>query len=64
MKGRGPAGLLNGSGYLRFQDMTGDTYTLSIYDSRVKDHVVDFSSDNPSIVKVEWSNTAFHGGQP
>lgn len=55
----GPHGAGTGSGYLRFTDKTGDTYSLSITDSRRKKHVVDYSSDDPFIVKVEWSNKRF-----
>lgn len=56
----GPRGFGSGRGYLRFTDMTGDTYSLSIESSTRKKHVVDYRSEQPYIVKVEWSNTSFN----
>ena len=56
---QGPSGLGTGSGYLRFTDKTGDTYSLSITDSSKKKHVVDYKSSDPEITRVEWSNHSF-----
>ncbi len=57
--GSGPRGFSSGSGYLRFTDKSGDTYRLALHKSEERKHVVDYSSDKPDIVKVEWSNVSF-----
>ncbi len=57
--GSGPRGFSSGSGYLRFTDKSGDTYRLALHKSEERKHVVDYSSDKPDIVKIEWSNVSF-----
>jgi len=46
-------------GYLRFWDMTGDYYRLSICKNIVDTHTVRYNSANPVINKIEWSNNPF-----
>ena len=60
VKAHGPNELGAGSGYLRFTDKTGDTYCLRIPNSDKKMiRVVDYNSEDPRIIKVEWSNHCF-----
>jgi hypothetical protein len=42
--------------HLYFTDRTGDRYALGIFDSDRKEHRVDYNSDAPEIVKVEWGS--------
>ncbi len=53
---RGPMGALSGFGRLHFTDQTGDTYSLSIWDSTTKDHTLSYNSDRPKITTITWSN--------
>ncbi|MHC1685499.1 MAG: hypothetical protein AB6733_21570 [Clostridiaceae bacterium] len=46
-------------GYLRFWDMTGDYYKLSICAFLPDTHTVRFNSDNPIINRIEWSSCPF-----
>ncbi|MDO3409462.1 hypothetical protein QWJ34_06780 [Saccharibacillus sp. CPCC 101409] len=55
---QGPSGAFSGSGYLAFTDKTGDTYKLSIYSSTRSVHTVRYDSQQPEIVKIEWSDTS------
>ncbi len=59
VQGQGPKGFFNGSGYLRFFDVTGDHYDLKITNSSNRIHVVDFKSEDPRITRVKWSNKSF-----
>lgn len=56
---QGPSGAFSGSMYLAFTDRSGDTYYLSIFDSKRKGHTVSYNSDNPAIVKIWWCNYEF-----
>jgi UDP-2,3-diacylglucosamine pyrophosphatase LpxH len=56
--GRGPKGLGSGSMYLAFTDQTGDVYKKSFFSSTRHTLTLDYNSDSPAIVKVQWSNTA------
>lgn len=53
---KGPKGFGSGSGYTFYMDGTYDTYSLSVWDSSLKKHVVDYSSSNPNIIYISWSN--------
>lgn len=55
---QGPSGFGSGSGYLAFTDKTGDTYKLSIYSSTRSVHTVRYNSQQPEIVKIQWSDTS------
>ena len=60
VKAHGPNGLSAVPGYLRFTDKTGDTYWLKIPNSDKKMIlVVDYNSEDPRIIKVEWSDHRF-----
>lgn len=52
--GQGPSG--TGSGYfdLYFTDQTGDTYKLKLFRSELAWHYVQYNSDAPGIVQVNW----------
>jgi hypothetical protein len=54
--GQGPKGAGSGNFYLHFVDKTGDRYLLKLFDSTKKLHTLSYSSDDPAIVKIEWSN--------
>ena len=56
--GQGPSGLWSGSMYLAFTDRTGDTYRKSFFLSERQTLTLDYNSDDPTIVKIQWSNTA------
>jgi UDP-2,3-diacylglucosamine pyrophosphatase LpxH len=54
---QGPKGVDSGTMYLYFTDQTGKPngqYTLSIFDSKRKSHYVDYNSNQPGIVEIEW----------
>lgn len=53
---QGPEGFFSGAGYLAFTDKSGDTYKLSIYSSTRSIHTVRYNSQQPEIVKIQWSN--------
>jgi UDP-2,3-diacylglucosamine pyrophosphatase LpxH len=56
--GQGPSGFGSGSFYLAFTDQTGDVYHKSFFWSKQQTLTLDYNSDSPTIVKVQWSNTA------
>jgi UDP-2,3-diacylglucosamine pyrophosphatase LpxH len=56
--GQGPSGFSSGSFYLAFTDQTGDVYKKSFFWSKRQTLTLDYNSDSPTIVKVQWSNTA------
>jgi UDP-2,3-diacylglucosamine pyrophosphatase LpxH len=56
--GQGPSGFASGSFYLAFTDQTGDVYHKSFFWSKRQTLTLDYNSDSPTIVKVQWSNTA------
>jgi hypothetical protein len=56
--GRGPSGLGSGSMYLAFTDRTGDTYKMSFFLSKRQTLTKDYNSLDPTIVKIQWSNTS------
>lgn len=53
---QGPSGWGSGFWHLKFEDETGDVYTLNIYDSSRKTHQVSYNSQKPNIVKILWNN--------
>lgn len=55
---QGPRGFGSGSMYLAFTDQSGDTYKLSIYSSTRSVHTVRYNSEQPNIMKIQWSNTS------
>lgn len=55
---QGPSGIGSGSGYLAFTDKSGDTYMLSIYSSTRSVHTVRYNSQQPEIVKIQWSDNS------
>jgi hypothetical protein len=59
VEAEGPHGFGSGSGYLLFTDKAGDSYSLRIFDSSRKVHYVEYNSDHPEIVKIQWSNNPF-----
>ena len=52
----GPHGLKNGSGYLRFYDESGDSYSLKVWTSIRDVHTVSYNSDAPALIRIKWSN--------
>ena len=56
VSGRGPKGLLNGEGHLHFTDKTNDTYNLGIWSSMHYDHLLQYNSSSPEIVKISWDS--------
>lgn len=56
--GQGPSGFGSGSMYLAFTDRTGDVYKKSFFTSNRHTLTLDYNSDSPGIVKIQWSNTA------
>jgi hypothetical protein len=59
VNGQGPSGLTSGSFYLAFTDESGDTYYLSLYSSTRENHIVDYNSDKPNIMKIWWCDYSF-----
>jgi UDP-2,3-diacylglucosamine pyrophosphatase LpxH len=57
---QGPKGLFSGSMYLYFTDQSGDRYLLTVLDSNRKIHTLQYNSQAPAIMKIEWSNTYIH----
>jgi UDP-2,3-diacylglucosamine pyrophosphatase LpxH len=55
--GQGPSGLFSGSMYLAFTDRTGDVYRKSFFSSDRHVLTLDYNSRNPTIVRIQWSNT-------
>lgn len=54
---QGPKGFHSGTMLLYFTDQTGKPkgqYSLGIIDSKRKPHYVDYNSDQPGIVEIEW----------
>lgn len=60
----GPKGYRSGSGYTYYTDKTNDTYRLSIYKNKFDSHYVNYSSSNPNIVLITWSNEKIKGYTP
>ena len=56
--GQGPSGGTSGSFYLAFTDQTRDVYKKSFFWRNRQTLTLDYNSDSPTIVKVQWSNTA------
>lgn len=56
IEAEGPHGFWSGGGYLLFTDKTGDTYSKQILDSTRKKHILDYNSERPEIIKIQWSN--------
>lgn len=54
VKAQGPSGITSGSYTLRFVDETGDSYSLEIYSSSLKEHVLRFNSKKPNITSIYW----------
>lgn len=52
----GPSGFGSGSLHLKFEDQTGDTYSLKIFLSGPRWHNVSYNSSAPGIVSVSWSD--------
>lgn len=52
---QGPS-LTGGSGYLVFTDAAGSRYHLSIFRSARATHRLNYNSNDPAIVKIEWHN--------
>jgi hypothetical protein len=57
--GQGPSGIGSGYIHLAFTDESGDTYYLKIYSSTREQHIVDFNSDKPNIMKIWWCDYDF-----
>lgn len=53
---RGPKGLGSGWMHLYFTDKTGDRYALGIWSSTEEQHTVAYNSEDPGIVKIEWTD--------
>lgn len=52
----GPHGMFSGGWHLKFEDKSGDIYSLYIYSSHRSTHTVRYNSTDPAIVKIYWSN--------
>ena len=59
VNGQGPSGIFGGYFYLAFTDESGDTYYLKLYSSTREDHIVDFNSAKPNIMKIWWCDNSF-----
>lgn len=57
---QGPKGPFSGSMYLYFTDKSGDRYLLTIYDSSRKKHTLQYNSESPEIMMIEWNNNRIH----
>ena len=53
---QGPSGPFSGWLNLYFTDETGDKYSLGIFSSTKQQHTVAYNSDQPGIVKIDWSD--------
>ena len=53
---QGPEGLFSGSMYLYFTDQSGDRYLLTVFNSTRKTHTLQYNSQAPAIMKIEWNN--------
>lgn len=53
---RGPKGLGSGWIHLYFTDKAGDRYALGIWSSTEEQHTVAYNSEDPGIVKIEWTD--------
>ncbi|MCO6008665.1 DUF4157 domain-containing protein [Actinoallomurus purpureus] len=56
---QGPKGIGSGLMYLKFVDEEGDVYTLSIFLSDRKQHVLRYDSTMPGIKEIRWSDSLF-----
>jgi hypothetical protein len=59
--GQGPSGWASGSMYLRLWDRTGTPHEQYFFSSDRHVLDIDYNSDDPTIVRIEWSDTAFGG---
>jgi hypothetical protein len=57
--GQGPKGAFSGLMYLKFVDEEGDVYTLSLFLSERKEHVVRYDSNMPGIKEIRWSDSLY-----
>ena len=57
--GQGPSGIASGYIHLAFTDESGDTYYLKISSSTREQHIVDFNSAKPNIMKIWWCDYDF-----
>jgi hypothetical protein len=53
---QGPKGAFSGWLHLYFTDQTGDRYALGVFSSTKEQHTVAYNSDQPGIVKIEWTD--------
>lgn len=53
---QGPSGALSGNIWLTFGDESGDHYRLKIFDSKRDWHYVQYNSDKPGIVSLNWND--------
>jgi hypothetical protein len=53
---QGPRGIGSGWLNLSFTDRAGETYSLGIYSSAKQQHTVAYNSDQPGIVRIDWSD--------
>lgn len=53
---RGPEGFGSGNMYLGFTDAGGEEHCIFIFDKTLKTHTLRYSSNNPAITKIKWSN--------
>ncbi|MGZ5542683.1 MAG: hypothetical protein ACXWE3_13255 [Methylobacter sp.] len=50
----GPTGWDN-SGHLSFTDAGGSSYSIGIYNAIPETHILTYTSENPNIVTINWS---------
>lgn len=53
---RGPKGLGSGWMHLYFTDKSDDRYALGIWSSTEEQHTVAYDSEDPGIVRIEWTD--------
>lgn len=57
INGQGPSGFGSGALKVTFTDAAGGTDYIKLVSSTPYTHTLDYTSSQPSIVKIEWDNT-------
>lgn len=57
INGQGPAGAGSGALLLTFTDANNGTKYIKLADSSPYTHTLDYQSDDPNILKIEWSSS-------
>lgn len=57
INGQGPAGAASGSLYMKFTDAAGGVKYIKLVDSSPYTHTLDYQSDDPNILKIEWDHS-------